>query len=111
MTEAQAIALAGAIIGLFYAAIQVGDRLWGHKLKKPEPRTVELKQSPECHMAHGELKNTLALLVTSQSQLTATTTQLSQAIMQLIADRHAERELAHSRHLELIRVLQQERMK
>jgi hypothetical protein len=102
MTEAQAIALAGAIFGAIYAAIQIGDRLWGHKLRR-EPR--QLEQFPACKVDHSELRATLALLVTSQNQLTATTTQLSQAIMQLIADRHAERQVSEARHLELIRVL------
>lgn len=90
MTEAQAIALVGSIFAVVYGAIQIGDRLW--RKEKPEPDTREVEAR-------------LSTLITSTAQLSATTTALSQAVMQLIADRHAERQIAEARHQELIRVL------
>lgn len=105
MTEAQAIALAGGIIGAVYGAVQMGDRLWLRPKQAAEREAINLPQSMNCRAEHEDLRRTLERLANAQANQATAMATLTTAITQLVADRHAEREVLRARHEELLRVI------
>jgi ribulose kinase len=103
------VSIAAGILGVFYAAIQILDRLYlqpkqAEATKENYP--LAQLQSPDCRLQHAALTTTVAQLAETQRDLVHAQAEMSRAVTALVSSITSQASIAEMRHNELVRQLE-----